>query len=922
MIIYIDITQLEKRRANTGIQRVVKEFLKRAALSENINYKIIIENEDITKAKIVKNNEVAYFLNNMENYKFKETENLNLLNFKPTSLTAFFDLDANWNIVLKREYLYPILKNNGFLIFNFIYDLIPIVLPKFAHETTAKNFSLFIDAVYKNSDLVMFDSFSAQSDFLQIKDKQNITRNIPTRAIGLGSNFSKINEIPKDDKIKKILAKKYILFVGTLEPRKNQADVLDAFECMSKKYPDLNLVFIGKKGWHVESLIQKILTHPLKDKRFFWLDDIDDNTLSQFYQNAFLVTYLSKYEGYGLPIAESLSYGNITITSKNSSMYEVGKDAADYVVYNSLNELVSLMTLYCDHESIYEAKKKYIKENFKTTSWEQFYHSIADIFLNFEKSISLRNNHLTKLQFVFISIDKDNLEGTIKSIDTYADFVKEYIVVTQKKLMKSFQNITSKYKITIIDESTILGKYKEDFSSRDHQSKNWLLRASLINLDILDEEFIMLDDDNRVLKTISINKFINANGSYNAYYFYALLDWTYSITEYDKGQQNMKKVLGAQNYELLSYSSHAPQIINKTIFKEAVKKFFDEGLKTSLDEWSIYFNYAVSIYPYSFNKKVHETLSWPANPTHWEERFMQMDVTFENYYKELYDIDFFKKLDTYEQKLEKKEEQVKPYLKSKDMFGQSLEIYAKNNMVHETLVFKTEDVEFYLSNIPYFVVVEENSDIKLKLNYKVLNLLSKKIDISIVVFLDGNYRTLRQINNINDELFQESIVEFPIISNNLPEDIYDISFNCMINNTYVFSKESPYRLKLVVVKDKDILEVLGNPQMVQSKNKQLENISLKNRLKSIPILGWLARWGNNLLHLNNIKHRVYVQQKQIEDLKQQLYEQQLKIDILLQIHCTIDEKIAKEISFQSDSFQERIDQFLFDAKINLKNEKH
>lgn len=922
MLIYIDITQLEKRRANTGIQRVVKEFLKRAAVSTSLEYKIIIENEDIRQAKIVKNDEVADFLNDIKNYQFKETENVNLLTLKPTSTTAFFDLDANWNIVLKREYLYPILKNNGFLIFNFIYDLIPIILPEFAHETTAKNFKLFIDAVYKSSDLVLFDSFSAQSDFLQIKNEQNIKRHIPTRAIGLGSDFLQVDKIPQDDKISQILAKKYILFVGTLEPRKNQADVLTAFECIAKKYPDLNLVLIGKKGWHVESLIQKILSHPLKDRQVFWLDDIDDNTLSQFYQNAFLVTYLSKYEGYGLPIAESLSYGNITITSKNSSMYEVGQDAADYVVYNSLNELVSLITLYCDNSSLYKAKKRYIKENFKTTSWEQFYLSISDIFVNFEKSILLRNNHLDKLQFVFISIDKHNLEGTIASIDTYVDFVSEYVIVTQKKLIKSFQNIVSKNKITIIDESTILGQYKQDFSSKDHQSKNWLLRASLINLDILDEEFIMLDDDNRVLKNISIDKFINKDGSYNAYYFYTLLDWTYCVTEYDKGQQNMKKVLGNQNYELLSYSSHAPQIINKTIFKEAVKLFFDAGLKTPLDEWSIYFNYAVSMYPYSFNKKVYETLNWPANPTHWEGRFNQSEITFENYYKELYDISFFNKEDTYEQKLNKKENQLKPYLQTQTMFEQSLEIFSKNNMVHETLAFKTKDAELYLSNIPYFVVVEQNSDVKLKFNCKIINLSFKKMDMAIVVFLDGNYRTLRQIDNLNDQLFQEFIVEFPIISNNLPEDIYDLSFNLMINNNYVFSNEFPYKSKLIVVKEKNLLEVLGNPQMIQSDKKQAQNQSIKNKLKSIPILGWIARWSNNLLHLNNIKHRVHVQQRQIEDLKQQLYDQQLKIDTLLQSDYSIDEKIAQTMSFQVDSFQERIDQFLFDAKINLKNEKH
>ncbi|MEA1892775.1 MAG: glycosyltransferase family 1 protein [Campylobacterota bacterium] len=926
MIVYVDITQLEKGRANTGIQRVVKEFLKRASLSKDIIYKIIIKNDDITALQIVDNSEIEYFLKDMQNYQFEKISLLDLSAVDTSTPTAFFDIDSNWNILLKRTELYPLLKKSGFLIFNFIYDLIPMILPQFAHETTAKNFSSFIDAVYNYSDLVMFDSLSAKNDFIELKDAQNISRDIHTRVIGLGSDFLKVDIKQQDPAIKEILDKKYILFVGTIEPRKNQADVIEAFETIAQRYPDLNLVLIGRKGWKVDALIQKILSHPLKDKQLFWLNDIDDNTLSQFYQNAFLVTYLSKYEGYGLPIAESLSCGNITITSKNSSMYEVGKDVADYVVYNSLNELVSLITLYCDHKELYEAKKRYIKENFKTTSWEQFYTSIADILKNFEKSLSLKQNHLKALQFVFISIDKHNLEGTIKAIDKHMNFVKEYIIVTQVKLLKEFQELQSSNKITLIDENEILTSHVEGFSSRDHQSKNWLLRASLLNLESLDDEFIMLDDDNRPLKEIGIEKFIAQDGSYNAYYFHNLLDWSHATTEYDKGQQNMKKVLSDCNYELLSYSSHAPQIINKKIFKEVVDKFFDIGLKIPIDEWSIYFNYAVSLYPYSFNKKIYETLSWPANPADWESRFSPKEYSFENYYKELYDIEFFKQSDTFEDKLNIKEQQLKAYRKSSDMFDENRDILSKNNMVHTIAEFKSEDMEFYLSNIPYFVVVEQDSDIKLSLNYKFLNPSNKAVEISLVIFLDGGYRTLRHFSKINTDSYQESIIEMSINSKNLKEDIYVASFNIMINNRYIYNPLSPYTMKLIVVKDKTASAVLGNPTLLESTCETEEKVALKTKIKSIPILGWCLRWGNNLLRLNNLKHRVHVQQKQIENLNQQLDDQQFQIQNLKQdikfFKKHIDTAIAKEISFQSVSFQQRIDQFIFDAKIDLKNEKH
>jgi len=109
-------------------------------------------------------------------------------------------------------------------------------------------------------------------------------------------------------------------------------------------------------------------------------------------------------------------------------------------------------------------------------------------------------------------------------------------------------------------------------------------------------------------------------------------------------------------------------------------------------------------------------------------------------------------------------------------------------------------------------------------------------------------------------------------------------------------------------------------------------MELKNRIKSIPILGWSLRWINNLLRLNNLKHTVFIQQNSINELSKQIEIQQNSINELSreieiqqnsinELSREINTTIAKEISFQSASFQQRIDQFIFDAKIELKNAK-
>ena len=930
MTIYIDITQLDRGRENTGIQRVVKEVLKRIGDTQDINYKILSYNSDISSMEVIQNSDIFPFLQDIKNFQFIDKKPIDITNIVPEDLTLFFDIDSAWNAPMKRANLYPALKANGFLIFNFIYDLVPILFPQYSHVNTVENFKPYINLVCMHSDMVFFDSMSAQNDFLDYKKTTNYTRPIPTRTIALGSDFLKKPIEVEEKNIKEILQKKYILFVGTIEPRKNQEDVLNAFEVLSEKYLDLNLVFIGKSGWKTDKLMHRIETHKLKDSRLFWLDNIDDNILSHFYQNAFIVTYLSKYEGYGLPIAESLQYSNITITSKNSSMYEVGKNYADYITYNSQNELEDTISLYYENSLLYESKKEYIKENYKPISWNTMTNSLVEIFNNFEKSITIRKKHQKLFQFVFISIDIKNLKGTVEAIDRFVNFAKEYIVITSPKLIEDFKQIKTDKKLTIIDETTILKKYAKDFHKKDHQSKNWLLRASLLNIDTLDDEFIMLDDDNRPLKDITIDKFISKDGSYNAYYFYNLLDWHHRDTDYDVGQQNMKEVLSKENYEMLSYSSHAPQIINKMLFKEAVDKFFDRGLNTPIDEWSIYFNYAVSTYPYAFNKKVFETLNWPDLPVYWEHIYLPQNISFENYYEEVYKNKTFTPSNTYAEKLQIKQNQVTPFLKSQEMFKENIKIIRSKNMAHGVCSFKANDIEFYLLDIPYYVILVENSAVRLKSNFKILNPTLKEVDIEIVLLLNGNFRNVKKITRLKNVKFQEDIIEIPISALKLEEGIYDITFDVKINSLYIFKQKSPYLMKLVVYEDETFLKYLEDIKTTKSLTFDKELV--KSKIKSIPFFGWFGRFIYNILRINNLKHTAFInqnriaslehqnvmQQKQLISLQKQLILKQKEID---SIRDTIDSKIAKEMHFQSLSVQHRMDQFIFDSKITKKNEK-
>lgn len=379
--IYIDISEFLATRNTTGIQRVIRELLLRI-LKDRFTVKIIYYDEGFKSFVKIQSDEIHAFLKDVKNYQFKLPVAINIFEERAEN-KIFFDIDSVWNAGASRVDLYPKLKKYGFKIFNFIYDLIPVLFPDYLYEKSKLNFPDFIKAVYRYSDLVIFDSLSTQKDFFKLKEDLNIIRKINTDIVHLGSDYTLYPDKQKHP-YEKLLSQKYILFVGTIEPRKQQLEVLKSFDILQEKYSDLNLVFIGRIGWDVDEFVNKIANHPLKNKRIYHLVNIEDHILSLFYQNAFIVTYLSNYEGFGLPVVESLAHSNITIISKNSSLNEVGNKFVNYIHHDIQETFIKLVSYYINDPNAFHLRKSYIKQNYKSTSWNDFYVNLINIFEKFD----------------------------------------------------------------------------------------------------------------------------------------------------------------------------------------------------------------------------------------------------------------------------------------------------------------------------------------------------------------------------------------------------------------------------------------------------------------------------------------------------------------------------------------------------------
>ncbi len=174
----------------------------------------------------------------------------------------------------------------------------------------------------------------------------------------------------------------YVLFVGTLQPRKNIEKLIEAFARIKNpasrqggqksriEDKDLTLVIVGKKGWMYEDILEAPNKFGVGENVKF-LGFVSDENLDILYKNALFFVLPSLYEGFGLPVLEAMQNGCPVITSNVSSLPEAGGDAALYVDPKSVDDIAEKMTLLMQNEKL---RKELIEKGYKQVkkfSWEK-----------------------------------------------------------------------------------------------------------------------------------------------------------------------------------------------------------------------------------------------------------------------------------------------------------------------------------------------------------------------------------------------------------------------------------------------------------------------------------------------------------------------------------------------------------------------
>lgn len=327
----VDVSALVQSDLKTGIQRVVRSVLLALIADPPPGYRI----------------EPVYSHGGGRSYQYARAFGMSLvgetgllLEDAPVDLRPgdiFFGLDLFTNGTSQNEDLLLSMRERGVYIYFVVFDLLPMLRPDVFPFGTEQYFGDFLRTVHKVSDGVLCISRAVADELAAWIQAQGLARAAPLKLahfhLGADINASAPSfGLPPDaaNVLSALPQRPSFLMVGTVEPRKGHLQALDAFELLWEQGVDVNLVIVGKQGWMVEKLAERMANHVEKDKRLFWLAGISDEMLLKLYAGSSALLSPSEGEGFGLPLIEAAQH-DIPIIARSLPVFkEVAGEHAFY----------------------------------------------------------------------------------------------------------------------------------------------------------------------------------------------------------------------------------------------------------------------------------------------------------------------------------------------------------------------------------------------------------------------------------------------------------------------------------------------------------------------------------------------------------------------------------------------------------------
>ncbi len=262
------------------------------------------------------------------------------------------------------------LKPQGVKLAQICYDMLPVVTPQYSGHST-NTFKTYVENIYPVCDVILAISEHTKKDIERWLKSQKLT--VPkVQCFRLGDDFKQEQpRKPASQELADTLQKnkEFLLCVGTIEARKNHALLYYVYKLAKQKKIEVPpIVVAGRRGWKSDDIFEIINTDPETKDSFVFLESASDEELAWLYKHCRFSVYPSFYEGWGLPIAESIAYGAPCVASNTSSMPEVAGDVITYFTPSSTDECLAAIAELLSPSQLTEARSKLNK--YKSVSWD------------------------------------------------------------------------------------------------------------------------------------------------------------------------------------------------------------------------------------------------------------------------------------------------------------------------------------------------------------------------------------------------------------------------------------------------------------------------------------------------------------------------------------------------------------------------
>jgi glycosyltransferase involved in cell wall biosynthesis len=318
--ILIDCTQIPVIRMGVGVyaDNLVRELLPKLEKQDSLF--VLIQSDDLALRKCVQDAPHARLISIPATI-FRHHFTLALFEQLVLPLIALF---CHLDIIHSIHYRFPLFCPCKRIVT--IHDLTHSLFPEMHTFGRRIVMSFFSRMARRHAEGVLFDSASTQRDFERVLGPCKHCQFVAP--LGVSSTlFHSPGPAVSDTLNQHRIQQPFILFLGTIEPRKNLARLIEAFEKIRAEHSQYLLVIAGRLGWSYEQVLSKIERSPRRNSilRLGYVSSADKHSLLAACE---VLVYPSLYEGFGLPVLEGMAMAKPVITSNISSMLEVAGDGA------------------------------------------------------------------------------------------------------------------------------------------------------------------------------------------------------------------------------------------------------------------------------------------------------------------------------------------------------------------------------------------------------------------------------------------------------------------------------------------------------------------------------------------------------------------------------------------------------------------